>query len=1077
MFRNFLIVRSSLILILHVAAFASAIGQSKVIRTYAGPSLPISGSPAITQAIAPAALASDLAGGLYVASGAQNQVYRIGRDGILTVLAGTSSYGFSGDNGSAVAGRLAKPSGVVADAQGNVFIADTDNQRIRKVTPDGIIRTIAGTGMGGFSGDNGQALAAQFNGPAGLALDAANNLYVADQGNNRVRRISPDGIIRTVANVGSPGNLTIDGDGNLYIAGGPVYTVTADGATSTIVPQAHLGLFGSCLAPEFPSSLVAPYVCSSSAVAIDPAGVLYVVDSELGRLRKVTPDRLMTTVGFDVLSRPLTVTIDNEDNLYLADSERIRRIESNGTSTVIAGAPTRDFAGDGGPATSARLRWPSSVAADTLGNLYIADRDNHRIRKVSPEGLILTIAGNGSPGFSGDGGPAISAQLNRPSGIAVDAVGNVYISDSSNSRIRKVSPDGVIVTVAGIGVCCVSVAGVIDLGDGGPAALAQLNQPMGLVTDAAGNLYIADTANSRIRKVSPNGIITTVAGTGTAGFSGDGGPATSARLDHPIDVDLDSTGSLYISDSGNNRVRKVTRDGVITTVGTPDVRRLMGIAVDSVGNLYIADGSNVRIRRLSPDGSIVTIAGNGICGFAGDGGEATAAQFCEPSDVAVDTAGNIYIADSSNNRIRKVLIENGPQQPYVLASNGAIFLRTQDAADLKTGYARVRSTSGGVPMAGFAVFSLRQNGVLVSEASVPASEPVLSGRIYAELGTFVRTGLAFTNPSSATISISFFFTDDQGRDFGSGTLQIDPNAHIARFLDEAPFNLTNTSARTFTFMSSAPVSVIALRGLTNERSEFLVTTLPVAPLFAASTGELGFPHYAEGGGWSTQLILVNPTDQVMTGVTGFDTPYTIAPRSAYRFALNGGADTVHSGAVRVLPNGPAPSGLLIFSYRPNGITITEASVPASRIGPAFRMYAEPQTGLAITNLGFGTTTVTLELRTFAGEIVGTATVSLAASTHLAMFLKEFSQFASLPPSFQGVLRVTGTSISMIGLRTQYNERGDFLITTTPAVSESDPSPSELVFPHVVQGAGYTTEVVMFSTLPGSSSGFVDFTWQ
>ncbi|PYS39631.1 MAG: hypothetical protein DMG14_13325 [Acidobacteria bacterium] len=177
-------------------------------------------------------------------------MYRIGRDGILTVLAGTSSYGFSGDNGSAVAGRLAKPSGVVADAQGNVFIADTDNQRIRKVTPDGIIRTIAGTGMGGFSGDNGQALATQFNGPAGLALDAANNLYVADQGNNRVRRISPDGIIRTVANVGSPGNLTIDGDGNLYIAGGPRSDVDDRSPSSFgfvwFMSRSRIPLFISC---------------------------------------------------------------------------------------------------------------------------------------------------------------------------------------------------------------------------------------------------------------------------------------------------------------------------------------------------------------------------------------------------------------------------------------------------------------------------------------------------------------------------------------------------------------------------------------------------------------------------------------------------------------------------------------------------------------------------------------------------------------------------------------------------------------------------------------------------------------
>ncbi|MFL6450656.1 MAG: Ig-like domain repeat protein [Bryobacteraceae bacterium] len=321
---------------------------------------------------------------------------------------------------------------------------------------------------------------------------------------------------------------------------------------------------------------------------------------------------------------------------------------SGGIAVLIAGTPgIAGFSGDGGPATSASLSGPNGIAVDGSGNVYIAD--SGRIRKVSADtGLITTVAGNGSSGFSGDGGPATNASLGSPSGVAVDGSGNIYIADTPNGRIRKVSADtGVITTVA-----------------------CSLNFPIGVAVDGSGDLYIADTYNARIRKVSATtGVITTVAGNGGSGFSGDGGPATTASLYEPSSVTVDRSGNVYIVDS--NRIRKVSANtGLITTVagngssgfsgdGGPAASASLdfpyGMAVGGSGNLYIADYHNQRIREVfATTGIIITVAGNSSVGFSGDGGTATDASLAYPSGVAVDSGGNLYIADSVNRRVRKV---------------------------------------------------------------------------------------------------------------------------------------------------------------------------------------------------------------------------------------------------------------------------------------------------------------------------------------------------------------------------------------------------------------------------------------
>ncbi|WP_308296979.1 MULTISPECIES: hypothetical protein [unclassified Streptomyces] len=280
----------------------------------------------------------------------------------------------------------------------------------------------------------------------------------------------------------------------------------------------------------------------------------------------------------------------------------------------MAGTGTPGYSGDNGPATGAQLNRPCGVETDGIGNLYITDIDNHRVRKVNPAGLITTVVGTGTAGFSGDNGPATSAQLNHPTEVDVDGAGNLYICDRSNHRVRKVSPEGVITTIAGTGV-----AGYA--GDNGPAVNAQLNMPTSVAVDPMGTLYITDQTNHRVRKVSPEGVITTIAGTGVAGHAGDNGPAVNAQLNNPVEVALDGDGNLYITDLGNHRVRKVSLGGLITT-----------------------------------------IAGTGATGYAGDNGPAVNAQLNCPEEVALDGDGNLYITDEFNHRVRMVL---GGASPFL----------------------------------------------------------------------------------------------------------------------------------------------------------------------------------------------------------------------------------------------------------------------------------------------------------------------------------------------------------------------------------------------------------------------------
>jgi trimeric autotransporter adhesin len=632
------------------------------------------------------------------------------------------------DGGLATLSLLRYPISVAVDASGNIYIADANDHRIRMVTMStGIITTLAGNGLSGYSGDGGLATTARLSSPFGVAVDALGNIYIIDSGNHCIRMVTKStGNISTVG--GGDGGLTtsgtlsdtaVDESGNIYIAdtgSDCIRMVTmSNGIVSTVAGTGTFGYSGDGgLATS--AELRGP-----SGVAVDASGNIYIADQANYRIRMVTMSNgIITTVagnglsggyigphgmsgysgdgGLAIsarLSSPSGISVDASGNIYIADTFnlRIRMVtKSTGIITTLAGNGLSRYSGDsgdGGLATSARFSTPSDVAVDALGNIYIADADDHRIRMVTKStGIITTVAGDATSGYSGDGGLATLATVNDPLGVAFDASGNIYIADSGNSCIRMIAKiTGIITTVAGIASSYGSSTSSTFGGDGELATSAKLSYPYGITVDASGNIYIADSGNHCIRMVTKcTGIITTVAGNGTAGYGngtagygGDGGLATSTSLSRPSDVAVDASGNIYIADSGHDCIRMVTKStGIITTVagdgslgysgdsgdgGLATSARLSspsGVAVDASGNIYIADTDNRRIRMvMKSTGIITTVAGDGSLGYSGDGGLATSAALFLPDGITVDASGNIYIADRGNDRVRMVTKSTG----------------------------------------------------------------------------------------------------------------------------------------------------------------------------------------------------------------------------------------------------------------------------------------------------------------------------------------------------------------------------------------------------------------------------------
>ena len=575
---------------------------------------------------------------------------------VIQTVAGSDN---TGDGGPALAAALGQPEGIAVDHAGNIFIADAAGHRVRKVAPDGTIETFAGTGTAGFSGDGGSAGAAELNQPYGLAFDRAGNLYIADLGNARVRKVSNDGTIQTVAGGGSlpaansaqggpatsaqlmqPRNVTLDGVGTLYISdfgANQVYSVATNGTLALVAGNSVPGFSGDG------SGALLAQLNAPSGLAVDAAGAVYIADSANSRVRKVYGGTIITVfhtpsptgLAFDStgvlyvagssyfgtlsqqnpnISAAIDVAVDLSGNVFATSGPYGLKLSAGGTLTTIAGnGGSQNFGGDNGPAIAARLSSPTNVAMDAAGNWYIADTSNNRIRMVTPAGEIRTIAGTGTAGALGDNGPAMAAQLNAPRGLAFDIFGNLLIADSGNNEIRKVTPSGLI--------------GVL------PVAI-QLKNPASVVTDTQGSVYIADTGNNQIVEVTPSGISSTL-----------------AQIAQPQAVAIDSSGNLVVADP--TQIWKLTPPGAASTI-ISGLSSPSGLVFASDGSLFIADtGANV-VRQWTPAGLLSTVAGTGAAGFAGDGGAAYSAQFNAPAGIGIGPNGVLWIADEGNNRIRSL---------------------------------------------------------------------------------------------------------------------------------------------------------------------------------------------------------------------------------------------------------------------------------------------------------------------------------------------------------------------------------------------------------------------------------------
>ncbi len=583
-----------------------------------------------------------------------------------------------GDGGAAVSAVLRFPNAVAFDSVGNLYIADQGNSSIRIVSTGGIISTVTGTGVSGFSGDGGPANQAQLGGTiSGLVIDNAGNIFISDSANHRVREVAKaDGNIYTVVSSSNlpamsasfwPNGLALDNKGNLYVAddhNSQVYVMTASGSVSVFAGIGKAGDSGD-EGPAAAAALVEPF-----GVFADVAGVVYIADISASRVRKVTPDGMIHAfagtgqagMGGDggpaaqaLLAQPMHVVGDHAGNLYVADhcpgNRNIRMITPNGMISTIAGGPNPNgvIGGDGGPASIALIQAANGVAVSPSGDLYFSDSDS-AVRVVS-QGMINTFAGYRH--FAGEDNPAPQALMNMPSGVAVDPLGNVYVADTNNFRVRQIGMYGTmqqqpgrrrrdqpiqipnaIWTIAGTGQCG-------QTGDGGVAISASMTRPLALAIDTAQNLYLG--FNGRVRLITAGGIISTIAGGGTSMM--DGVPARYTSLGKINGIAVDASGVIYLADTDNNMIRKITTDGLIHTIAGTGAAGNSGdglqaiaaqlngptnLALDSIGNVYFSDTGNSRVRMIRTDGTMVTFAGTGQVGETGDGGLATAARLASP---------------------------------------------------------------------------------------------------------------------------------------------------------------------------------------------------------------------------------------------------------------------------------------------------------------------------------------------------------------------------------------------------------------------------------------------------------------
>ena len=602
---------------------------------------------------------------------------------------------------------------------------------------------------------------------------------------------------------------------------------------------------------------------------------------------------------------------------------------------------------------------------------------------------------------------------------------------------------------------------------------------------------------------------------------------SSASGSSSIRVDLAGSlapGQYYLIQAGGTSPFGIACP--LSCLPTPDVIGGVGLSAINGKVALVASTTTLNTGCPTPFSSLVDFVGYGTANCA----EGTGASDLTNTTALLRVVGGCR--DTDNNASDFIETTPAPRNSSIWRSacyligresfsltdrGGTSTTNRGPAATTTVGYGRIRPDSGSTTPSSLAILGFTQNGVLVSEAGVPAAAPIRQGRIFAEVNGPVNTGLAIANPNDVAAIITFFFTDTDGVNFGKGSFDIGANQQTAKFLDQEPFNGGSSVLGTFTFTSSMPISVVALRGFTNERSEFLMTTLPVAPLSSTFGGTIYFPHFADGSGWTTQVVLVNPTDSTMTGAIQFlgqgsgttaaspvtlmlddgsigsSFPYSIPARSSRRFTTANPAGTISVGSIRAtVDNGNlTPSGLVIFSFASDGVTVSEAGVPARSKASSFRVYVETsgvpeqpgslRSGFAITDTSGASNNVTLELTNLDGSVALAAeTLSIPPSGQVARFLDELF---SVPDDFSGVLRITSTAdVAVVGLRLRLNSLADIKMTTMQPSNEVSAATSATTYlPHIVDSGGWSTQIILFSGTAGQASSgtlsFIDQTGQ
>ncbi len=789
--------------------------------------------PALSASIGfPVGVAFDGSGNAYIAdSYFSSQILKVSPSGTVTVVAGNGTFGDSGDGGVATSATLNQPHGVFVDGHGNIFIADTENSVIREVVAStGNIQTVAGNGTAGYSGDGASATSAELNFPSGVFVDSQGNIFIADTENSLIREVlastdniqtvagtpdssgySGDGALATLAQLDLPNGVFVDNSGNIFIAD-TFNSVIREVSVATGFIQTVVGAFYAfnftCNYSGDGGPATSAQLCLPNSVFVDASENIFVADTENSAIREVAAanGNIQTVAGTGTactdisggcgngglatsaqLNFPSSMVVDAAQNIFIADTEgfTIREVTaSDGNIQAFAGNNTLAYSGDGSPATDAELNDPGSVFVDTSGNVFIADTSNSAIRVYNPGGSpvtiagitippgdIQTVAGNGTSGYTGDGGLATSAQLSFPQGVFVDTPGNIFIADTGNSVVREVvAATGNIQTVAGNGTAGYS-------GDSGLATSAELSNPFGVFVDSAENIFIADTDNSAIREVAASsGIITTVAGNGTdcnpsTSSCGDGGSATNAQLSFPAGVFVDAAESIFIADTFDHRIREVTaaNGAIITVAGTgvegyagdgaaatgAELNTPYGVFVDASGNIFIADTENAAIREVvAATGFIQALAGTPTTpGFSGDGGLAISAELNAPLGLFASSSGNLFVADTDNSRIRKlvqsILVTVAPASPVVLTNALQQFTATVTGASNTNVNWLVNGVLGGNSTVG----TISTTGLFTAPATIPASSTVTITAISQADNTTSGSAQATIASPSGTVSL------------------------------------------------------------------------------------------------------------------------------------------------------------------------------------------------------------------------------------------------------------------------------------------------------------------------------------